>query len=466
MDVHCLKETVLELIEKVDQQAQVFNREKLSFQELKEKFSDSLEDSGDGAKLQRFFSDFLKYSINTAHPLFDNQLFSGVEYPAVIGDLLTSLTNTTMATFESSPVGTILEKQLIEKLNYKIGYQGGDGLMVSGGSQANTQAMLCARQKVVPEYRSAPEKCKPMRVFVSEDAHYSFKKSALIMGMGDHGVVKVPVKDNHQMDPDALEERIKDSLQRGEQPIMVGATMGTTVYGAFDNLEELAEVCEKYKIWLHADGAWGAPAFFSKRFTDQLKGAEKADSWTWDAHKLMSASLTNTLFLTRHSTILFETNNVGDGRYIFHQDPGLNIDIGPKSLQCGRRAQGVSLWVQWLIEGDVGFQRKLERLDDLKKYFLKKIESLPELELISDPVFLNLCFRYLPKNKKINPNKLNKQVRQELIRRGLGMVNFYTDKEGKVFFRYIFANSLLNESTIDGLVDDLMAIAREFKEGI
>lgn len=454
-----LKELSGTLIEQVHQASEDFSRKSLCYEGLRELFYHSLEEGVGPQGLINFFKNYLDYSVNTAHPLFDNQLFGGVEYSAVLGDMLTALTNTTMATFESSPVGTVLEKLLNEKLNGIIGYSEGDGIMVSGGSQANNQAMLCARQRWAPEHRSAPETMAPLRIFVSEHAHYSFKKAALIMGMGDHGVVKVPVNKHNQMDPEALEKAIVSCLEKGEKPIMVGATMGTTVYGAFDDLCALSPICDKYNLWLHADGAWGAPAFFTPRFAPLLKGSELADSWTWDAHKLMGASLTNTFFLTRHKSALFETNSVGDGRYIFHGDPVESLDIGPKSVQCGRRTTATSLWVQWLIEGDRGFTEKIEKLENLKQLFVKKLKALPQVEIISDPVFFNLCFRFLPKNPATDANVYNKKIRETLIEKGLGMVNYHEDGDGLLFFRYIFVNFQLNEETVHQLVENMVSVA-------
>ena len=42
-------------------------------------------------------------------------------------------------------------------------------------------------------------------------------------------------------------------LLQGYVPMFVNATGGSTVYGAFDPINEIADICEKYNMWLHVD---------------------------------------------------------------------------------------------------------------------------------------------------------------------------------------------------------------------
>ncbi len=438
---------------------------KLSFEELEKIFDTNLEGTQSLDAVKSFFSDYLQYSVNTAHPYFNNQLFSGVEWSAVLGDFLTSITNTTMATFESSPVGTVLESKLIEKLLAKIGYDGGEGIMVGGGSQANMQAMVCARQHMFPDFNADPAACKPLTMFVSEHAHYSFKKAAMVMGLGKAGVVKVPVNAKNQMDPKELDRLIQKTIDDNRQPFLVAATAGTTVYGAFDSVPGLAKVCKSRNLWLHVDGAWGAPAFFSDRYKDLLAGSALADSWTWDAHKLMGASLTSSFFLSKHKGTLFNANNIDEGKYIFHEDAAVSCDFGPMSLQCGRRVTSASLWTQWLKEGDEGFKKKVESLDDLKLYIVGQIKKNPRLELITEAPFLNVCFR-VRSDKASCENHFNRQIRETLKNRGQFLVNFYEDTNGLLFFRFILANSLFEQKHVDAFLNYLLTVADELEAGV
>ena len=112
-------------------------------------------------------------------------------------------------------------------------------------------------------------------LFTSEDAHYSVQKLASFMGLGSDNVYKILTDDRGKMRMDDLEQNIQRALSEGAVPFMVSATAGTTVLGAFDPLEGIADLCEKYKLWMHVDGAWGGGALMSKKYRHLLKGIER-----------------------------------------------------------------------------------------------------------------------------------------------------------------------------------------------
>ena len=104
-------------------------------------------------------------------------------------------------------------------------------------------------------------------------------------GMGTDHVVKVKSDTRGRMIPEHLDEQIQKTLSKNQVPLMVNATVGTTVLCAIDPLKELGEVCKKYGIWMHADAALGGSALFNKDMQDQVKDIDMADSITWDPHK-------------------------------------------------------------------------------------------------------------------------------------------------------------------------------------
>ena len=55
------------------------------------------------------------------------------------------------------------------------------------------------------------------------------------------------------MIPEELEKLIIRHKSEGHLPFFVNCTTGTTVYGAFDPINPIADLCEKYHIWLHID---------------------------------------------------------------------------------------------------------------------------------------------------------------------------------------------------------------------
>lgn len=95
------------------------------------------------------------------------------------------------------------------------------------------------------------------------------------MGLGSENVFNVATDARGKMRTDHLESEIQRARDEGATPLMVSATGGTTVLGAFDPIDALADVCEKHKLWLHVDAAWGGGVLMSKKYRSLLKGIER-----------------------------------------------------------------------------------------------------------------------------------------------------------------------------------------------
>jgi sulfinoalanine decarboxylase len=225
-----------------------------------------------------------------------------------------------------------------------------------------------------------------------------------------------------------------------EYPILVAATSGTTVLGAFDEIEPVSSVCKNQGVWLHVDGAWGGPALFSKKLRPLVRGIELADSVAFDAHKLFGANLTSSFFLTRHNKILHEANDVTGGDYLFHSD-GLNLDLGKLSWQCGRKADAMSFWTIWKSVGTDGLGDFVDRLLEIREETLNWIRTQSRLELVSVPDYLNICVRVIPPHGKEDPDWA-KFVRERLKEKDQAMVNYSENQEGS-FLRLILAHPYL-----------------------
>lgn len=142
-------------------------------------------------------------------------------------------------------------------------------------------------------------------VFTSEDAHYSVKKLAAFLGIGYDNVYQVKVDARGKMVVSDLEVQIARAVKEGATPLMVSATAGTTVMGAFDPLRDIAQVCKKHGLWFHVDAAWGGGALVSRKHRGLLDGVELADSVTWNPHKLLAAPQQCSTLLLRHEGLVF-----------------------------------------------------------------------------------------------------------------------------------------------------------------
>ena len=165
---------------------------------------------------------------------------------------------------------------------------------------ANGYAINIARHWMFPIVKDKGLTAVPrLVVFTSEDAHYSVKKLAAFLGIGANNVYSIKVDSSGKMCVVDLRQQINRCIDEGARPLMVSATAGTTVLGAFDPLRPISDLCKEYEIWLHVDAAWGGGALISRKHRHLLDGIELADSVTWNPHKLLAAPQQCSTLLTR-----------------------------------------------------------------------------------------------------------------------------------------------------------------------
>ena len=396
----------------------------------------------------------LDKSVRTTHPLFLNQLFGGLHPESISGEWIATLLNPTMATFEIAPMMTILEKEVARKLSNMMGLKLGEGIMVTGGSNANLVGLLCARQFKVPDVKKRGYQGKKYTVYVSSEAHYSYEKAVHISGLGIDHLRSVRVDENGAMDPKILKEMVRQDIAQGFIPLMIGATAGTTVLGAFDPIAEINKVAREYNLWLHVDAAWGGGAILSPTHRHLLKGIHLADSVTFDAHKTLNTGLIASFILCKHPGMLKQTNQGGGAEYIFHDYDNSDWDTGTYSLQCGRKPDILKLWLLWKSRGDEGLAKIIDHLFELSSYAKSKIEKNPRLKMISSQ-YLNNCFQVLPPNEFMDINQFTLKVRTHLVQSGKALVNYVELPNKTIFFRLVAANNQTTTADLDRLFHEI-----------
>lgn len=390
---------------------------------------------------------YLEYSVRTGNKQFLNQLYSGFNFPAFIGEVFTILANTSMYTYEVAPVATMIETEMIRLMNSYTGYTNGDGTFVSGGSNANLVAMFSARNKIFPEGRfNGYDRNLNLKAFINEQAHYSFETAANVLGIGAKNIIKVRADQNGRLIPADLEREINDSIDRGEKPFFVAATCATTLTGAYDPIEEMAEICKRYDVWLHADGSFGGSIILSNNHRHLMKGIEKTDSFAWNPHKLMNIPLIcSVLLVKKRGALQYNITDI-NADYIFH-DIDMIEDLGKKSIQCGRKVDAVKLWFAWKYFGLEGYRKRIDNLIGMAKYAENKVNENPRLELIVPRQSFTVCFRYIP-GVETDLNKFNLELRESLRKSGKTIVN-YGYIGDTLTIRLITANGELEKSDID-----------------
>jgi glutamate/tyrosine decarboxylase-like PLP-dependent enzyme len=442
-------------------------KEYLTSEELRQRFDVTLGEQGEAMEgIFQAIQEYLQYSVRTGHPQFFNHLWAGFNLPAFLGDVIAALANTSMATYEVAPVATLMELELMRKMSRLAGFEDGEGIFTTGGTNSNTVALMVARNRAQgdPAANGLTATPAPLTLFVSERAHYSFQTAANMTGVGMQNVIKVAADELGRMRPDALEEAIVASKARGEQPLFVSGTACTTVMGAFDPLPAINRIARAHGLWFHVDASWGGGILLSPRYRYLLAGCELADSIAWNPHKLMSVSLPCSALLMREKGILQSNCEMPQASYLFHEYEDQDLDTGRRSLQCGRRVDALKLWLSWRYYGDAGYARRIERLFELAAYAARRVENEPALELQAPLQSLNVCFRYNPRqDHQHDLDQLNYQIRQQLLRSGNSMLNFAHLPSGALTMRLVFANPDIEEADLDQLFDHYLAAARELQ---
>lgn len=426
-------------------------------------------------KLMQLIKDTIQYSVKTGHPYFVNQLFSSVDPYGLVGQWLGDALNPSVYTYEVSPVFTLMEETVLHEMRRIVGFPDGrgDGIFCPGGSIANGYAISCARYNFIPDVKNKGLHGLPRLVlFTSEDAHYSIKKMASLLGLGSDNVYLIRANSKGKMDPHHLEQEIQRALEEGAAPFMVSATAGTTVLGAFDPLPQIADLCEKYKLWLHVDAAWGGGALISKKHRHILEGIERADSVTWNPHKLLTVPQQCSTFLLRHEGILSACHSAS-AQYLFQKDKfyDTQYDTGDKHIQCGRRADVLKFWFMWKAKGTAGLEEHIDTVFDNADYFTEQIKKRDGFEMVlRNPECTNVCFWYIPPSLRGQENqpdfnerlhKVAPKIKERMIKEGSMMVTYQPLRDHPNFFRLVLQNSGVDRADMDYFVREFERLGHD-----
>ncbi|XP_011147183.1 glutamate decarboxylase isoform X1 [Harpegnathos saltator] len=425
-----------------------------------------------GLTLQQLLLDCsmtLKYQVKTGHPHFFNQLSCGLDLVSMAGEWLTATANTNMFTYEIAPVFILMEHVVLQKMRELIGWSGGDSILAPGGSISNLYAFLAARHKMFPTYKEKGLSAigGQLVMFTSDQCHYSVKSCASVCGLGTDNCVMVPSDERGRIIPSKLEELILERKARGHIPFFVNATAGTTVIGAFDPIPEIADICQKYRLWLHVDAAWGGGLLLSRKYRHpRMTGVERADSVTWNPHKLMGALLQCSSIHFKEDGLLISCNQMS-AEYLFMTDKLYDVryDTGDKVIQCGRHNDIFKLWLQWRAKGTDGFEKHMDRLMELTEYMVKRIKQMPDkYYLILEPELVNVCFWYLPTRVRNMPHTTERIkilgeicpiLKGRMMQAGTLMVGYQPDDRRPNFFRNIISSAAVTEADVDFLLAEM-----------
>jgi L-2,4-diaminobutyrate decarboxylase len=422
------------------------------------------------ARLER---DVLADANRYCHPMYMGHQTSA---PLAVGAWMESITgalNQSLAVWEMSPTGTVIERQIVKWLASFAGY-GPDagGTMTSGGTEANFTAMLAARNAAVPDAWENGVGADPPFVVYGEHAHYAVTRAIGQLGMGRKRGIAVASRD-FRMDVDEL-IRVLDRLRAEKKNVMaVVATAGTTATGSFDDLEAVGEQCRDREIWMHVDGAHGASAVLSSNPPRALNGLKYSRSLAWDPHKMMLLPLAAGMVLTRDERDL-DFAFAQQAPYLFHAPKSARvIDQGVRSFQCSRRADVLKLWVVMQRFGSRGLGELYDHLCSTAQLLFEAIEERDDFENLHRPESNILCFRYIPKRCRSRTreprdddarriDEINRELRPRYNREGSGWITA-TLLGGRPVLRVTMMNPRTSGDHVRALLDGLVAKAEEIE---
>jgi len=403
-------------------------------------------------------SDFVELAIQRSpwqhHPRYVGHQVSPAIPRAALLQLVAATLNNGMAAFESGPAISVMERRVIEWMTALVGWASGGGILTSGGSLGNLTALLAARQRkagfdVRDDGLAAHQ---PLALLASDQVHYSIERAAQIMGLGRRAVIPVRTDDRFRLVPDDIPRAFEQANASGRRPIALIASAGATGTGSIDPLDPIADHCERLGLWLHVDGAHGASALLSPRHREALEGIERADSLTWDAHKLMSMPALSTAVLYKDARDAYETF-AQDASYLFHGDPaGRWFDVGLRTVECTKPLMALPLYGCLATLGVGVFREALEWGYDLAREFAGMIEAAEDFELACAPESNIVCFRHLDGDAGEELDARQRFVVDRLREAG----TFYTVKatlRGKVYLRTALMNPLTTREDLEALLE-------------
>ncbi len=430
------------------------------------------------AVLDRFGSlvqTMLAHGQNLHHPRYIGHQVAASLPLAGLMDAVGSVTNQAMAIYDMGPWATAAEWAMVAELGRRIGWRPGSfaGLATHGGSLANLTALLTARNLVLGDSwisgfsrpTGANGAGAPPVIVAHADAHYSVARSAGILGLGTRHVVRVGHDERRRMDPLKLDDTLTDLRRRGHPVVAVCACACSTPFGAFDPLEEVADVCRRHEVWLHVDAAHGGAACLSQRYRGLVAGLDRADSVTWDAHKMLFVPALCALVFYRDAAHRFAAFQQ-DAPYLFDPAaPGMaDYDSGLRTIECTKRAAVFGLWGMWAMFGPQLFADLVDVTFALGKTFYEKLLAAADFEPLHEPECNIVAFRYVPQRLRNAPADVLGRFQMDLRRRIIESGRFYivsTQIDGVGALRVTIINPLTTAEHLDELLETIREVGEQ-----
>ena len=333
----------------------------------------------------------LEASVSPSRPLYLAYVGSSGLETSVLASALSAAYDANLAT--AAGAADLLDQQAVRWVAEFVGFPLGEGHFTSGGQTSNLTALLAAREQALPGTREHGVGGHRAAVYCSDEAHHSIVRAVEAAGLGRRAVRRIPTDERRRMRVDTLADALAGDRSDGLTPIAVVATAGTTLTGAVDPLDAIADVCQREGVWLHVDGAYGLPAAATAAAGHWFTGLDRADSVTIDAHKWLGMQKSCSVVLLRQRGALRAAFG-HEERYMLHEeDTGNPVD---STFEYSRPFRSLRLWLSMRVYGSAQFQTWIEGTLHNAALLTGAVRAHPAFELLHEPMLSTVCFRHIP----------------------------------------------------------------------
>ncbi len=410
--------------------------------------------------LDQLFDELVPRSFTAAGPGYLAYIPGGGLFPAALADLIADTVNRYTGVWQAAPALVQLEANVLDWLREWMQMpQTARGLLTTGGSMANFNAILCARE------RHLGRDIRRGVMYTSTQVHHSVEKSAKLAGVFSDRVRSVGVDGQFRMRVDVLEEAIARDRRDGLVPFLVVSSAGTTNTGAVDPLEPIAEVCARERMWHHCDGAYGAFFHAVPELRPLLPGLPRVDSLTLDPHKGLFLPYGTGALLVRDGAALRAAHDVPHAGYLpampdadeFY-DPSLH---GP---DLSRGFPGLRVWLCIKLFGAARLRAAIAEKRDLAVQAATRIAELPGIVMDAWPQLSLFAFHLSwPDATLDDENAATRALIDGVTNRGRVMLTGCS-VDGRFLGRVCVLSFRTRQDRIDACVEDLGAEVRSIAD--
>jgi aromatic-L-amino-acid/L-tryptophan decarboxylase len=369
------------------------------------------------------------------HPNFHGLFSTSTSSVGIFGDMLSSAFDMKAMLWRTSPASTELEPVVLDWLRQMMNLpEEFKGIIYDTASISTLHAIAMAREKLNLGIRekgmSGRTDLPLLRVYCSDQTHSSIDKAVILLGLGQRSLVKIPSNERFEMDVEKLREAIQDDKSAGYLPFCVIPTIGTTSSSSIDDVDSIADICERNNLWLHVDTAYAGSAAIVPEFQHYFKGMERADSIVTNPHKWLFTPFDLSILYVKDLHLLKQTFSLV-AEYLKVSEAVTNqMDYG---IQLGRRFRSLKLWFVMRYFGQEGLIERLREHCRLARLFANWVDDSADFEMLAPVPFALVCFRACPKNVD-DLDALNEKIMNEINASGEAYLS-HTKLNGKFTLR-------------------------------